>query len=135
VGKYYIDVELPGITTSKDISIKWSNSRVVIIKGKIDRTPTTEETAAKDANVEAKEEHPKDHPVHFLTKERHTGTFMRAFEFAVDVDHDSLIAKLQGGLLEITIEKKPHAEFKNKEIKIEHADEPTGMETLHRCHD
>jgi len=123
--KYYIDVEFPGLGSAADLLIRWSNPRVIVISGNIRRNLIPEDkqlAAAPDTDDDANTQHlrKKDNLVHYLKRERHIGKSIRAFEFVAEVDHDSLMVKLQHGLLKISIDKKPHEEIKNK-INIEAA--------------
>jgi HSP20 family protein len=130
-GRYYIDVELPGLTSAADLKIQWSNPNVVVIRGTINRAPTLEEVSAADVAVSTKSKSQPangdnvstqtDEPVHVLRAERHIGSFRRAFDFASDVEHDTLKATLLHGLLSIVVDKKPHQDMKHKKIEVETA--------------
>src|ERR1700761_9639907 len=112
--KYYVDTELPGVGSAADIQIQWSNPRTDLIRAEVKRTPTAEEKAAAAEGADKK----RDTPVHFLTTERTVGTIMRAFDFVVDVDRESLKAELQNGLLTIVIDKKPRENVKGKTVNV-----------------
>jgi HSP20 family molecular chaperone IbpA len=136
--KYYIDIELPGLRSTSDLTIKWTNPSVIVVRGAINRNRTLEEESAikaastgylnekengknasakKNAQENQKEE--DNHHIHFLRQERRIGSFMRVFNFATDVDHDTLNATLRYGLLSIVVSKKPHVDMRNKHIKVE----------------
>lgn len=121
--KYYIDVELPGLGSVNDVEIGWVNSRMIVVRGKIGRHAVPEETAAKSSDTHTAPEHrkPKEDPVHYIKKERRIGLFNRAFEFRVDVDHETLKAHLQHGLLKMSIDKKHHKDWEilSKKVKVE----------------
>ena len=68
---------------------------------------TNEQEQARENGREGKSaEAPKTHPKVFLTvKERHMGMFARAFSFPTAVDHATLEAHLEYGLLRLKVPK------------------------------
>jgi len=134
--RYYIEIELAGAHTLKDIALRWEDQRLLLVRGLRKRTQLSEQE--KDAEEQAKEENAeprddskvaakgdevseKESRVHNVRVERHLGPFSRIFEFAVEVDHESSRAYLNDGLLTIVVNKKSpesRQERKVKEIEI-----------------
>lgn len=95
---YKVEAELPGF--SKDeIDVDFENGRLTICAGKNEET-----------NEEDKERN-------YIHKERKTSKMMRRMYFK-DIDEENLSAKLDGGVLEISIPKKTD-EIKSRKIEIE----------------
>ncbi|KAM0815755.1 putative HSP20-like chaperone [Seiridium cardinale] len=123
--KYYIDIELPGLADKKDLSLKWTGSRTLLVEAKIRRPEIKEEglvqPEAQPSGTGAKG--PEEHPIHHLARERRLGPFARAFHFTMDVDHDQLEANLRHGLLRLVL-PKPESEHKQpKEVDVKHEDD------------
>lgn len=94
---YKVEAELPGF--SKDeIDIDFEEGKLTI-------------TAKK--NEEVNEENKEKNYIH---RERKSSKMMRRMFFK-DIDEENMSAKLEGGILEITIPKKTE-EKKNKKIEI-----------------
>ena len=64
-----------------------------------------------------KSEETKDEKKNFIHKERKTQEMSRSMFFK-DIDENGLKAKLEGGVLEITVPKKPQVQT-SKKIEIE----------------
>lgn len=95
---YKVEAELPGF--SKDeIDVDFENGRLTICAEKNEET-----------NEEDKERN-------YIHKERKTSKMMRRMYFK-DIDEENLSAKLDGGVLEISIPKKAD-EIKSRKIEIE----------------
>ncbi|MET3617153.1 HSP20 family protein [Peptoniphilus olsenii] len=95
---YKVEAELPGF--SKDeIDVDFENGRLTICAEKNEET-----------NEEDKERN-------YIHKERKTSKMMRRMYFK-DIDEENLSAKLDGGVLEISIPKKTD-EIKSRKIEIE----------------
>src|ERR1700761_2660033 len=108
--KIYIDVELPGAKSAEDLSLTWTNKNTLLLKANIDRPEISADEAemretAEDENIENQNTQKKN-PIHLVCKERHIGTYARAFTFAIDVNHDSMKARLLNGILRIILEKQ-----------------------------
>jgi HSP20 family molecular chaperone IbpA len=113
-------VELPGIDATEDPKLTWTNSRTLLIEAKI--KPSQGQTH-HPRTEEVENEHNKtdqDQPVHVLVKERPTGTLARAFDFSVDVNHDTMTATMKNGLLALVLEKGSEEQAKRTEIQVQH---------------
>lgn len=127
---FYIDVELPGIATEEQMTLNWLGSRTLLLRATVTRAPTPEDDTAvkqsdKDATMSIKDEtkdHDKkqgDQSVYLTLGERHLGTFGRAFNFPVDVDHDGVTAKLAAGVLRLTVPKLPEGSKFEKKVNVQ----------------
>jgi HSP20 family molecular chaperone IbpA len=140
--RYYIDMELPGLTSTTALTISWTNPSVIVVGGKLIRNPIQEESAAiitpeketvHDKNGDSGSaknglEQKDHHAVHYLQKERNVGTFMRSFGFAAEVDHDTMKATLGHGLLTLAIDKMPHKDMKSKSVEVQLVDKLTTID-------
>ncbi|CCM10623.1 Small heat shock protein C4 [Cardinium endosymbiont cEper1 of Encarsia pergandiella] len=95
---YYIEAELPGIEL-KDVDVQ-VNGNVLSIRAK------------KESNTEQKEKS-------YYIQERYTGSLHRSISLPNSADIDNISAKLQDGILRLTIPKKERAVTKNIEISNE----------------
>ena len=82
---YVVTIDLPGITR-ENIKINYDG-------GVLSVTGTREGEAEKNSGA------------HFYVRERPVGTFSRSVRFARDVDSDKIEAKLDHGVLTITVHK------------------------------
>merc|ERR1712000_180687 len=71
-----------------------------------------DEATRKEAEAAAKKE------PHLTVHERQVGDLMRAFNFPVDVDRDNTHAKLDAGLLRVTVPKVMHGDAKLRHIPV-----------------
>jgi len=120
LGKYYLDIELPGLTTKEKLDIKWSNRRTLTIRTTIDRPDIREEDIPDHGQLSLKEserntenQSKPENSIHILKSERQIGPFLRTFLFSVDVDHETMEVKLQHGLLRIIVTKSPHEQVQH----------------------
>jgi HSP20 family molecular chaperone IbpA len=127
--KYYIDIELPGIPGKDGVTLVWTNRKTLFVKASVSRPhipeppePTTVRDDSHVKKVESKEEHQKeDAPTgfsHLIVRERMIGLFERAFHFPTDMDHESLTATLESGVLQIIITKQEHEQVVGKKIEV-----------------
>jgi HSP20 family molecular chaperone IbpA len=121
---YHIEVELPGITDKSTIKLEWISSRSLIIEGNINRpfvedspapVPIKDEKLAKTGTRDQDGNWippPDTQPLKptLVVSERRIGPFRRHFNFPVDVDMKALRAKLEAGVLMITVPKKHRLE-------------------------
>jgi HSP20 family molecular chaperone IbpA len=125
--QFVLDVELPGLKISKDLKISWSSSRVIVVHGDNQRhaipgvdegsSEAAGEKASSDANG-ANQTNQED-AVHYVERERHIGKFRRVFEFATDVDHETMKTILRYGLLTIVVDKL-HGDGKIEHVEVDH---------------
>jgi HSP20 family molecular chaperone IbpA len=127
---YYIDIEAPGISDKKAIQISWLSGRVLQIDGVTTRSllegdgePTVKSSTAsngisKDTKVKMKADE-EDVPcekcasqgfganstTNIIRGERKIGSWRRHLTLPVGCDLTSLKAKLDAGLLQITVTK------------------------------
>jgi hypothetical protein len=111
--------------------LKWKNSRNLLMEASISR-PLIDESPKEKAvdkstmngadtqKIPSREGNFSEEQIHDLVRERGVGQFDRAFQFPVDVDHDTLVAKLQYGLLRITVVKKQTDGSREKRVEVEH---------------
>lgn len=93
-----VDIELPGV---RDADVKVSiNDHLLVVKGE---------------KRSARESHKGEHHV----SERSYGSFHRALNVPDSVDEDKISAKLSGGVLTITLPKRPEAVGASREIPVE----------------
>jgi HSP20 family protein len=97
----YFHAELPGVK-KEDVKVTINNDNVLLIKGEKKREDKFEE---------------KTEDKYFLKVERSFGTFTRSFSLPENVKTDSINAKYDNGVLNITLEKiEPE---KPKEVEVE----------------
>jgi HSP20 family protein len=96
--RYMLEAELPGLT-EKDVEVKIEENLLTI-------------SSARDE--EKKEERPA-----YLMRERCYASFQRSFVLPNDVDREKVEASFKNGLLTLNLHKKPEAQPKNIEIKVE----------------
>jgi len=97
----YFHAELPGVK-KEDVKVTVNNDNILFIKGEKKR----------DAKFEEKTDEK-----YFLRVERSFGSFTRSFELPNNVRTDSINAKYENGILNITLEKiEPE---KPKEVNID----------------
>ncbi len=95
--KYFMEVELPGLT-EKDIVVKVENNILTLSSKK----------------EESKEEKKKD----YVRKERRSYSFSRCFSLPENVKVEKIDAKFKNGVLNISIPKAPEAKPKLIEVKV-----------------
>lgn len=98
----YLQAELAGVK-KEDVKVSINDENVLIIKGEKKRELKTEN---------------KDDERCFLRVERAYGEFTRSFMLPENIDKDSISAKYDSGVLEITLAKKEPEKPKEVEIKI-----------------
>jgi len=117
---YIIDIELPGVSAGKSIKIEWTSSRSLTVSGNTDRpiapeaTTTPKKTSTSNGSVGTRvangewvnPQEPEDPVPTIVVAERRIGPFRRHFNFPVDVDMEKLKAKLENGLLMISVPKR-----------------------------
>ncbi|MFP4417595.1 MAG: Hsp20/alpha crystallin family protein [Chitinivibrionales bacterium] len=87
-------VDLPGVGKG-DVTIQVDETNTLVIRAKTSQTE----------------------PQGVLMRQYRVGDYYRAFQISEDYDKDSVSAKLENGLLEVTIPKKESAKPKKIEIK------------------
>ncbi|KAK5203156.1 hypothetical protein LTR96_011003 [Exophiala xenobiotica] len=137
---FYIDVELPGLESEDKMKLRWIGSNTLLLEAVVGRQRTPEDEVAREDNssqpteeeaamgTQAAEVDNKDQietwekkePAVYLTlNERPLGLYARAFNFPVDVHHEKTTAKLNAGLLRITVPKMEEAKQVDKTVKVE----------------
>lgn len=126
---YYLDGEVPGIN-QKDVDIEFSDPQTLVIKGRVTREytsnesddtdsrasspkPATVEDAPEDGREAVTKTGPKTEvskstaaPQHkFWVSERSVGEFHRTFSFPTRVDQDAVKASLKNGVLSVVVPK------------------------------
>lgn len=97
--RYVLEAELPGMT-EKEIEVKVEDTMLTI---------------ASRSEEKRKEEQKNG----YIIRERSRTGFKRSFVLPKDVDRDNIRATFRNGLLELTLAKKPEAQPKSIEIKVE----------------
>lgn len=109
-GEYLVEIEVPGIKDSSEITCEWISLRRLVVSGSVGRpgsVPAVEqegETGTRDAHGDFKP--PKPHEPYLLVGERRIGPFRRNFYFPADVEMEKMSAKLEAGLLRLRIPKR-----------------------------
>jgi HSP20 family protein len=113
---YHIDIELPGITSQRGVTVRWTDRRTLLVEASkarekiIDAAEPAEPPTGAASALKAEADHngrstnPQD-DIHLLVKEREIGTISRAFNFPVGVSHENITAKLHHGMLKIAVPK------------------------------
>jgi len=117
--KYYIEVELPGLTTTDDLTLVWANRKTLSLKATIKRPILNENDEESPLVAEGTtDKNEKENPIHFLCNERRLGQYTRSFVFLAAVDHDAIRAEAKDGLLRIVVPKwlPEHQELRNIEV-------------------
>lgn len=94
----FVHAELPGMK-KEDIKVSLNEDRMLTIRG------------------EKKKEH-REEDKNYVRMERVYGNFTRSFILPETVDIDSVSAKFENGVLELTLNKKEPEQPKEKEITI-----------------
>lgn len=124
IAHYLLEIEVPGVRYSANIRCQWTSSKTLIVSGEIERPAygqqkKTTSTAGGERNIPATDDD-EEEPPYVLVGERRIGSFKRLFTFPVDVDTEKLTAKLDAGLLCITVPKKEHhTPTGNGKVKVE----------------
>jgi len=95
--RYLMEVELPGMS-DKDIELKVEDNILTLSSKK----------------EEAKEEKKNG----FLIRERRQAEFCRTFVLPKDVDREQVHAEFKNGLLLVSVPKKPEAQPRKIEVKV-----------------
>lgn len=96
---YEMDMDLPG-KTDKDINIEFNNNVLTISS-----ETKSEKEEKKEEKAEAKAKDAKDAPK-YLVRERSYAKFSRSFTLPDDVDSENITAKVENGVLHITLPRK-----------------------------
>lgn len=126
VKKYYIDIELPGVSSKDELSLTWTSTRTLLVEATIKRPEVPEEQSQDAASLEAGAEAGKacEHKfVHFLARERKFGLYGRAFHLPFDIDHDKVETTMKSGLLRVVIPKPEIAHHEPKKVEVKHEDD------------
>jgi HSP20 family molecular chaperone IbpA len=135
---YELIGELPGIE-QKDISIEFTDSTTLVVKGRVERSdsfgtksdaddhhyhkPSAEDEESEQnkqsssKEVSKKDEGAKKPEYKYWVAERSVGEFHRSFTFPNRVDTDNVKASLKNGILTITVSKAPEPQTKKITIQ------------------
>jgi len=130
--RYYLDIELPGLSRMEDLSVKWINEGTLYLEATINRPKVQEELEqeasapgdSQEVITDASAAEPSasankaQNQVHLLVRGRQVGNFIRHFQFTVPVNHDTMEATMSNGLLTLAWEKKPDAQQSPKPVDI-----------------
>jgi HSP20 family protein len=96
--EFYMEAEIPGMT-QKDVLIEF-NDGVLTLKG------NREQSSHSDKN---------DYRIHEFNKQN----FARSFKLNDQIDSENVVARMDQGILKVTLPKKEKAKPKKIEIKVE----------------
>jgi len=127
---FFLEGELAGIASSKDLTIQWVGRQILLINATINEldmeaewgirlpnnssTVEVETSEAKDVHESIPHEHQRhrrgDKSTHkrglkVWMNERHKGHLQKSFSFPCDVDTENLRARLTNGLLKMIVPK------------------------------
>ncbi|GAB7322252.1 hypothetical protein MBLNU13_g03242t1 [Cladosporium sp. NU13] len=118
VSHYLIDLECPGVKDPADIHCQWTSSRHLTVSGTTARPEYVPYSDAellalmpgvcREKDIPALQDGEHERPVYVVLGERRIGSFRRLFTFPVEVEYESMTAKLEAGLLRIRVMKKLH---------------------------
>ncbi len=108
-GAYVLSAELPGFT-KEEINIDIKNDVLTITASHSSENDIKDESE----NQEAKEE---DKPVNYICRERSSMSYMRSFNVE-GIDVQKIDAKLENGILELTLPKKAPEEPEKITINV-----------------
>lgn len=108
---YTLEMDLPG-KSEKDISIELDRNVLTISSVKEESTQT--ESKTEDAD---KSETPKE-AAKYLLRERSICSFTRSFTLPEDVDGEKISAKVNNGILSVTMPRKPLSSPKRISISV-----------------
>lgn len=98
---YTLDMDLPG-KTDKDINIEYNNNVLTI--SSVTKSERDEKKEEKKEEKEASKEGAK-----YLIKERSYSKFTRSFTLPDDVTAEGITAKVENGVLHVTMPRKAQA--------------------------
>ena len=95
---FYLEAEIPGMT-DKDISVEF-NAGVLILKGLLEQDSTSEKTV-------------------YNIREFTRQSFERSFRISDQVDSETVSARMDQGILKVTLPKKEQVKPKKIKINVE----------------
>jgi len=118
--EYVLEGELPGLADKSKVSIEFTESQTLLVRGRLDRSadsasassshkPTVEDAedeADKAVGGKKKEDVAKETRPKYWVSERVVGEFERSFSFPGSIDVDRVSAKLEHGILRIVVPKR-----------------------------
>lgn len=142
---YQIEMEVAGTTNKDDVLIQWMSPRTLVVEGTAKRpnvgrqaggtgealfpqdgskgnTSKKTDEAINGGDGGALEKYPDeedDYVVGILLAERKVGAWHRSFTLPANVDMKALKAKLEGGLLTITLPKRDLTNEPRVKIEVE----------------
>jgi HSP20 family molecular chaperone IbpA len=130
---FYVDIELPGLSSKDQLVVKWINAMTLHVNATIQRPKIEEDKREEVVGVEAAESVeggttkptagvPRDDAVHILIHDRRVGQFVRSFYFFVEVEQETMETMFSNGLLRIVVQKKPHEQKEVKSVHVDHLD-------------
>jgi HSP20 family molecular chaperone IbpA len=136
---FVLEGELPGLHDKSKLSIEFTDSQTLFIKGRLEKPrhfaeaehepssprslkPTvhdeTEEPAGEEKGKELQQQgKKKEQKTKVWISERTAGEFQRSFTFPINIDQDQVTAQLDYGILKIVIPKKTQSVGKKIEIQ------------------
>ena len=142
---YHIDMELAGVSDKKAVSIQWMSPRTILVEGKSFRPDLCRghegdgeamwESELVTNGVDNGSETPKndqdggpivrcpdtaeERTTRLMRAERKIGTWCRSFTLPIDVDMKTVKARLEFGLLHISVFKKKMSSEPLVKVEIE----------------
>jgi HSP20 family molecular chaperone IbpA len=83
--------------------------------------PVTPEPPAEEVAEEVKEEKKEEEKIKHILQERLTGSYHRVFHFPTPVDLDNIKARMDNGVLHVTIPRKEEEAKKKERVKVDWA--------------
>jgi HSP20 family molecular chaperone IbpA len=116
ISHYLIELECPGVKDPTDIQCQWTSQRRLTVSGTTTRPEYVPHNDAeslvlmpgvcREKDIPALKDSERERPVYVVLGERRIGSFRRLFTFPVEVEHESMTARLEAGLLRIKVMKK-----------------------------
>lgn len=122
--QYILEMDLPGVTDKKSIIVEWLTARTLHVECIGEKFEVSDEEKSHDQGEgKGKNEVAPKPPAEkkegkYILKERKVGPFHRNFTFPIDCDMEGMKAKLEAGVLRITVPKR-HSEGQGVQLKIE----------------
>ncbi len=115
---YEIDMDLPGFAT-EDVKAELKEGYLIISASHTEEKEEKDEE--KDESKDEEKDEEKDNGIHYIRRERYSGSYRRKFYVGDAVTQDDIKAKFSDGVLTVTVPKidKKAEEEEKQYIPIE----------------